>query len=39
VISAGMVTHTSIPDFLNMKIRLFYKVYSETYNILKKREE
>ncbi len=34
-----MVTHTSIPDFLKMKIRQFYQVYSATYRVLKKREE
>lgn len=39
MITAGMVTHTSIPDFLNMKIRLFYKIYAATYNVLQKKNE
>lgn len=34
-----MVTHTSIPDFLNMKIRQFYQIYAATCRVLQKREE
>lgn len=39
MITAGIVTHTSIPDFLGMKIRQFYHIYSATYNVMQKRNE
>ena len=32
-----MVTHTSIPDFMNMKIRRFYQVYLGICRVMEKR--
>lgn len=32
-----MVTHTSIPDFLNMTIRQFYQIYVAICNVMEKR--
>ena len=32
-----MITHTSIPEFMNMTIRQFYRVYIATSAVLEKR--
>lgn len=39
MIAAGMVTHTSIPDFLNMTISRFFSVYSSIFSVLEKRNK
>ena len=31
-----MVTHTSIPDFLNMKISRFFSIYTGIFSVLEK---
>jgi len=38
VIIAGMATHTSIPDFLNMTIRRFYQVFVSICDVMEKRK-
>ena len=38
MILAGMITHTSITDFLNMTIRQFYRVFVSICDVLEKRK-
>ena len=37
MILAGMITHTSISDYLDMPIMRFYKVFLAIGNVLEKR--
>lgn len=39
MISAGMVTHTSIVDFMSMKMLRFYRMYAAIGRVLERRKE
>nr|DAE17595.1 MAG TPA: hypothetical protein [Caudovirales sp. ctqPn17] len=34
-----MITHTSIPDFMNMEIKTFYRTYSSIATVLEKMKD
>ena len=37
IITAGMITHTSITDFMSMKLKRFYQVFASICTVLEKR--
>lgn len=39
MILASMITHTSITDFMNMEIRLFYRVFISICDVLEKKKQ